>query len=333
MLLDPWVTVALASVPGFLAASIIAVRFRRRCLDLQLEIVDLETQTKNARQTRDAVGQVIGAMTQRVIGPIQNIIGFGRVLEQSASVSDAQREIAKAISDSGRQLEQTLSDALGVSLSATGSLTLEESEIDVVELMASVARSVRSRCVREQLKLSLLVGPDLPRSVRTDPVKLRYVLLNMINEVISTTDAGGAVTLSAARLITPTVGSNDVRLTFEACGGESAPAVHPGSPRAREAAQRTSQVVKDHGKDQLTLAEQFVHVMGGSIVALEAPGGGLNLHAELTAQTDEPQLAEVIELDEFQQGVVNQVEESFFGDAITEQERLVDLVLLERYAQ
>ncbi|MFV2040321.1 MAG: sensor histidine kinase, partial [Acidimicrobiales bacterium] len=179
-------------------------------------------------------------MTQRVLGPIQNIVGFGRVLEQSTTATEAQRGIAHAISDSGRQLEQILGDALGVSLSTTGSLELDEEEVDVRDLMASVARSVRSRCIRNHLKFSLLLGPDLPKTVLTDTIKLRYLLQNMINEVIETTDAGGGVTLAAARWITPTLGRDEVRLSFEACGGEQAPSLEPGSPKARRAAREAA---------------------------------------------------------------------------------------------
>lgn len=328
--LNGWVMLGGGVGLGLVIACWVGMSSRRRLRMVQAQMADLEIQTRNARSTRDAVGEVIGSMTQRVIGPIQNIVGFGRVLEQSGTATAVQRDIAKAISDSGRQLEQILGDALGVSLSTTGSLSLEEDEVDVRELMAGVARSVRSRCIRSQLKFSLLLGPDLPRTVRTDGTKLRYVLQNMINEVISTTDAGGCVTLSAARWITPTPGSNEVRLTFEACGGDSPPGIEPGSPKARKAARVVSEQVDDRPADQLTLAEQFARVLGGAVVAVEGPGGGLNLHAELTVRSDEPQLAEVINLDGFQTGPIDPTESGFFGGPATAEERLMEEMLLDQ---
>ncbi len=331
MALRLWDILGIAAGVGLLGALYWVTRLRGKLALLKLEMEDLATQTRNARSTRDAVGHVIGSMTQRVLGPIQNIVGFGRVLEQSGTATDAQREIAHAIGDSGRQLEQILGDALGVSLSTTGSLDLEENEVDVRQLMASVARSVRSRCIRNQLKFSLLLGPDLPKTVVTDAVKLRYLLQNMINEVIGTTDVGGGVTLSAARWITPSAANDEIRLSFEACGGEQAPPIEPGSPRARRAS--LSGTMNEPDADKLTLAEQFARVLGGSIVAVEGAEGGVNMHVEVLVRSTEPQLAQVIELEGFQSTVADPTEVGFFGGPATPEERLVDLVLLDQEAQ
>ena len=331
--LSPWVMLGIGAGAGLVMVVWGIAHYRNRLATLRREMDDLTIQTNNARSTRDAVGEVIGSMTQRVIGPIQNIVGFGRVLEQSSTATEAQRNIAKAVSDSARQLEQVLGDALGVSLSTTGSLSLEQDRVDVRELMAGVARSVRSRCIRNQLKFALLLGPDLPRVVTTDGTKLRYVLQNMINEVISTTDAGGGITLSAARWLTPTPGSNEVRLTFEACGGESPPGIEPGSPKARKIAGVVGDQAHDRPADQLRLAEQFTRVLGGSVIALEGAGGGLNLHAEVMVLTDKPHLADVIDIDEFQTGFVDPNEAGFFGAPANNDEHLVELMLLDQKAQ
>ena len=328
--IDPLPAAAIGLVVGLAFAIVIGHRYRSKLRVLRAEMEDLETQARNARSTRDAVGEVIGSMTQRVVGPIQNIVGFGRVLEQSANTTDVQRDIARAVGDSGRQLEQILGDALGVSLSTTGSLGVEESEVDIADLMASVARSVRSRCIRAQLKFALLLGPDLPKTVKTDAVKLRYVLQNMINEVISTTDAGGHVTLAAARWLTPTPGTHEVRLSFEACGGDSPPALQPGSPKTRRLAEAVEQSVDERSADQLTLAEQFARVLGGTIVAIEGPNGGINLHAEVTVWTEEPALAEVIELDGFQAVPLDPADAGFFGGPKTDAERLVEAAILDQ---
>ena len=83
----------------------------------------LEIQARNARDTRDAVGEVIGSMTQRVLGPLQNISNYGSVLEQSTNLTEAQRSLATAVNDGSRQLKTILSYALLTSPSTTGNQT------------------------------------------------------------------------------------------------------------------------------------------------------------------------------------------------------------------
>ena len=141
------------------------------------------------------------------------------------------------------------------------------------------------------------------------------------------------MTLSAARWLTPTPGSNEVRLTFEACGGESPPGIEPGSPKARKAAYVVGESGDDRPVGQLTLAEQLARVLGGSVIAVEAAGSGLNLHAEITVHTDQPHLADVIDIDEFQAGFVDPNESGFFGGPANKEERLVELLLVDQRAQ
>ena len=332
--LDGPILLVAAFAAGLAIAGWVWLRARKRERLLRAQMTDLETETRNARDTRDAVGEVIGSMTQRVLGPLQNIAGYGRALEQSTNLSDAQRALASAATEAGRQVEQVLGDALNVSLSTTGSLTIEESEVDLREVMDAVARSVRSRCVRKQLKFSLLIGPDLPRTVITDAVKLRYILQNMVSEVITETDVG-AVTLWAARFLTPTPGNTEVRITFEACGGESVRAIEPGSPRA----QRLQRLAAEGGvgldeKDpaELTLVEQFVRALDGDVIAAEAPDGALTLHAEIMMQATEPQSAPIIELDRSKHAVLDIDGSGFFGAPTTDEERLVEAVLDQQHA-
>jgi hypothetical protein len=59
----------------------------------------------------------------------------------------------------------------------------------------------------------------------------------------------------------------------------------------------------------------------------------LNLHAEITVQTEEPHLAEVIEIDGFQVQSVNPSDSAFFGGPTTAEERLVEVMLLDQRAQ
>lgn len=67
---------------------------------------------------------------------------------------------------------------------------------------------------------------------------------------------------------------------------------------------------------RLTLAEQLTRALGGSVRAVEAAGSDSKLYAEITVQTDQRDLVDVIDIDEFQTGFVGPNESGFFGGPV-----------------
>ncbi|MCP4043241.1 MAG: response regulator, partial [Gammaproteobacteria bacterium] len=121
-----------------------------------------------------------------------------------------QREHAATISNSAKSLLNIVNDILDFSQIEAGKLKLENTDFelrecveDVLDLMAPIAQE-------KGLELIYHLFSDVPTTVRTDPTRLRQVLLNLVTNAVKFTPAGSVV----VRIMQDNVDENDVDLQF-----------------------------------------------------------------------------------------------------------------------
>jgi CheY-like chemotaxis protein/anti-sigma regulatory factor (Ser/Thr protein kinase) len=160
----------------------------------------------------------------------------------------------------------------------------EEVELRACEpgrLADDVMRMLALRAVAKNVELHLDISPAVPPVVKTDAVKLRQVLVNLLGNAIRHTERG-SVTLRVSS--EPGSDDDDVRLSFEVedTGMGIAPEDHLrifepfvqlGSPHQRAGSGLG-----------LAISLQFVKLLGGTIQVRSAAGEGALFRVELPAQ-------------------------------------------------
>jgi signal transduction histidine kinase len=111
-------------------------------------------------------------------------------------LSDEQREYVADIHASGLHLLALINDVLDVSRIEAGQLELERSDFDVAEVVDGAAALVRQRALQKGLRLSIDVAPEA-NTWHADARRFKQVVLNLLNNAVKFTPAGGSVHLSA----------------------------------------------------------------------------------------------------------------------------------------
>jgi CheY-like chemotaxis protein len=102
-----------------------------------------------------------------------------------------QRTYAEAITQSGEALLSLIGDILDFSKIESGTLTLDEDEVDLRGLVAGVAELLGPRAHAKNIEITTMVARDVPQAVRADHVRLRQVLTNLIGNAVKFTEMGG----------------------------------------------------------------------------------------------------------------------------------------------
>jgi signal transduction histidine kinase len=84
-----------------------------------------------------------------------------------------------------------INDVLDISKIEAGRMTVERVELLTVELFAQVISLMQVRADAKGLALDLEFETEIPRTIRTDPVRLRQILLNLIGNAVKFTEIGG----------------------------------------------------------------------------------------------------------------------------------------------
>jgi signal transduction histidine kinase len=104
-------------------------------------------------------------------------------------------DYASIITNSGNHLLHIINDILDLAKAESNTLELREELIDVMQVVDWVDAIIRDSANKAGLTFKLEVVKPLP-SIRTDPVRLKQILLNLLGNAVKFTPQSGTVTLS-----------------------------------------------------------------------------------------------------------------------------------------
>ena len=105
-------------------------------------------------------------------------------------LDDRQRHYAQTLEQSGRALLTVLNEILDFSKLEAGRFDLEVVSFDFAELMKSVGAELGARANDKGLASSLDIAEGFARQLRGDPVRLRQILNNLIDNALKFTETG-----------------------------------------------------------------------------------------------------------------------------------------------
>jgi len=114
----------------------------------------------------------------------------------AGELNDKQRDYQEIVLKNVQQLQAMIDDLLEVTRLETGKLTLEPERVSVPDAVRDALNTLRVTAVARGLMLSSDLPADLP-SVSGDPIRVRQILINLLDNAIKFTPGGGAVSIRA----------------------------------------------------------------------------------------------------------------------------------------
>ena len=124
--------------------------------------------------------------------PLQGIIGFLSLLSESIDTPDESRYVRYA-EQSASDLQRQVDELLEVSRIESGGVKIVAEDFDPRDSVRGVIEMVRPEADRKRLSLSARVSDDVPSAVRSDPVRFRQVVANLVGNAVKYTDDGWVV--------------------------------------------------------------------------------------------------------------------------------------------
>jgi len=247
---------------------------QRRNEELEALVADRTAELERARAAADASNAAkstfLANMSHEIRTPMTAILGYADLLaDQLADPThrDLDTQAIDTIRRNGSHLLTIINDVLDLSRVEANRVELEPMECSPLRIIEDTVSLLKHRAMEKGIALRTHYLSPLPAVIRTDPVRMKQVLVNVIGNAVKFTEEGEVrIDISFA----------DPKLTI--C------VVDTGIGMAPEALehifnpfqQADSSTVRRFGGTGLglTISRRLIRHMGGELTATSAPGCG-----------------------------------------------------------
>ena len=185
--------------------SLIVFALLSRVYDMQIKSYELELENKNydlaaviknldyalegAQSASKAKSLFLANMSHEIRTPMNGMLSLVQVLH-STKLDEQQHDYLKSINRAGVILISLIDDLLDLSRIESGKLTINTNEFKVWSFVEDILLQVEYLFEKEQVYFNVNISDDIPPCLVTDEVRLKQVVLNLINNAAKFTSKG-----------------------------------------------------------------------------------------------------------------------------------------------
>ena len=252
-----------------------------------------------AETANRAKSTFLSNMSHDIRTPMNAIIGFATLAVSNIDNKTRVQDYLSKILSSGNHLLSLINDILDMSRIESGKIHLEETEVNLSEVLHDLKTIISGQIHAKQLELYMDAMDIMDEDVYCDKTRLNQVLLNLLSNAIKFTPAGGTVSVRIRQFQGTKKGRSmyEIRVKDTGIGMSREFAQRIFDPFERE---RTSTVSRTQGTGLgMAITKNIVDMMGGTIEVQTEKGSGTEfiVRLDLRIQAEYQRMEKIVELE------------------------------------
>jgi PAS domain S-box-containing protein len=225
--------------------------------------------------------EFLANMSHEIRTPLTAIVGFAELmLTDDSPQTPAQRnESVQTILRNSRHLLTIIDDILDLSKIEAGRMDVELIPFSPVALIGDVRQLMHNRAAAKGLQLNVEYVGAMPRTIKSDPTRLRQILINLIGNAIKFTETGSV----KLRVNLTTNERGEPAMQFEVIDTGIGLTEQQRERLFQPFSQADSSTTRRFGGTGLglTISKRLTEMLGGAIAVESRPGQGSTFRASI----------------------------------------------------
>ena len=149
----------------------------------------MEEKNEEAQNALEAKANFLANMSHEIRTPMNAIYGMAELLDQK-DFEEEEKEYIDTIRKSSENLLAIINEILDFSKIDSGKMEINEEEYHFNSLIHDVLSIIEFRMKNRSVKLIYDIAPDIPRVLIGDEVRIRQILINLLNNAVNFTRKG-----------------------------------------------------------------------------------------------------------------------------------------------
>ncbi len=153
------------------------------------QLIGIRLEANELMHISKAKDDFLANMSHEIRTPLNGILGMDEMIIKDTKESRI-REYAIEIKSAGNTLLSIINDILDLSKIESGNFAIVPADYDIASVLNDVLNMTRHRAEKKGLAFYCNVGEDIPSVLYGDEIRIRQIMLNIINNAIKYTQDG-----------------------------------------------------------------------------------------------------------------------------------------------
>lgn len=154
-----------------------------------LLVEQLEKEKKRADEANKAKTNFLANMSHEIRTPITAVLGMNELILRETRENEI-KQYAKNVDGAAKSLLSIINDILDITKIEAGKLSVISIEYDFANVIKDVVNMISFKAKTKDLEFKVTIDEDIPQKLIGDDIRLRQILVNLLNNAVKYTHEG-----------------------------------------------------------------------------------------------------------------------------------------------
>lgn len=166
--------------------------------ELEVKAEHLRRANIQAEAASRAKSEFLANMSHELRTPMTAVLGYTDLLVEESWGRPGSLKLLEVIKRNGNYLLDLINDILDLSKIESGKLSIETISFPLLDKLREIQALMNVRAENQEIRFTLKFDGKIPKQIKSDPTRLKQILINLVGNAIKFTPDGGKVVLETS---------------------------------------------------------------------------------------------------------------------------------------